>query len=623
MVPLDDTRQWYRAHDLFREVLLARLHATAPELVPQLHLRAAQWFAAHNELREAITHALIAHAYAYAAQLIERIAPELWLRGEAHTVQSWIAVLPDAVLLQHARLALNVALRLLETQLAVASEVYARTQAQVEQTVARLDAGLHRPPEPAACAPADHTPPELPPAEVALLQRRIRLLQALLAARPLITRGDMERLQHLAQETAALAADEAASWQLIAQWMAFWLVEPLQRDAALAVGWLQEAKQRLLEAGEQAGALRVIRWLACAFWRAGRPRLAHQECLHALALQAQLGEQSATTGYTQLFLACALIACNQLEAAGQAVGELMRIAHTWEHADLLINGYLTSAYLSLARGEVAAADQQLHMAEEVVRQEQFAIYVGVTAAARVAYWLAVGDVETACSWAAQVVLSPDTWNPNRRREVLALARVYLAQEQYGAALATLRRFSAELDRPGALNMTSEYLALQVVALHGSGQHADAHRVLARLLELTAPEGCIRVFVDAGEPMHRLLQRVRGVPRNSTTTLSPTATAFVTQLLIAFAQEARRVPHHAPHAPRAPLDHVATGTQPLTRREQEVLRLLLDGASNAEIANALVISLATVKKHVGNLFGKLQVANRSQVHALARTWKALA
>ena len=61
VVPLDEQRQWYRMHDLFREVLLARLQATAPQLVPRLHQRAADWYAAQGDLREAIPHALAGH----------------------------------------------------------------------------------------------------------------------------------------------------------------------------------------------------------------------------------------------------------------------------------------------------------------------------------------------------------------------------------------------------------------------------------------------------------------------------------------------------------------------------------------------------------------------------------
>jgi LuxR family maltose regulon positive regulatory protein len=67
---------------------------------------------------------------------------------------------------------------------------------------------------------------------------------------------------------------------------------------------------------------------------------------------------------------------------------------------------------------------------------------------------------------------------------------------------------------------------------------------------------------------------------------------------------------------------ATTIEPLTRREQDVLRLLMAGASNQEIAATLVVSLPTVKKHVSNILSKLGVERRAQVVALAREWSLL-
>jgi DNA-binding CsgD family transcriptional regulator len=69
------------------------------------------------------------------------------------------------------------------------------------------------------------------------------------------------------------------------------------------------------------------------------------------------------------------------------------------------------------------------------------------------------------------------------------------------------------------------------------------------------------------------------------------------------------PRAGPASPRLP--HLVR----LTRREQEVARLVCEGRSNQEIADAAGLSLATVKKHVHAIFRKLEVTSRSQLVAL--------
>lgn len=58
-------------------------------------------------------------------------------------------------------------------------------------------------------------------------------------------------------------------------------------------------------------------------------------------------------------------------------------------------------------------------------------------------------------------------------------------------------------------------------------------------------------------------------------------------------------------------------EPLSEREQEVLGWLASGASNREIGQRLVITENTVKRHVYNIFGKLNVRNRTQAALRAR------
>jgi len=197
--------------------------------------------------------------------------------------------------------------------------------------------------------------------------------------------------------------------------------------------------------------------------------------------------------------------------------------------------------------------------------------------------------------------------------LLTQVRVSLARRQYPEALEALERFAAQLDRPADRWLTVEYLVLYVVALHHAGKRAQARAVAARLFSMTEPEGWLRVYLDAGAPMERVLTALLDAPDGETPDAPALPRSYISRLLAAFEQEKQDMRSPTLVAATAsqalpPSQGVAPGSsaliEPLTWREQEVLRHLAAGSSNQEIAADLAISLATVKKHVSNLLGKL-------------------
>ena len=111
---------------------------------------------------------------------------------------------------------------------------------------------------------------------------------------------------------------------------------------------------------------------------------------------------------------------------------------------------------------------------------------------------------------------------------------------------------------------------------------------------------MRTFVDEGEPMRELLRRA---------VAADVSAVHARRLLSAFEAQA-----HAVSIPRS-----ATGAglvEPLTGREIEVIRLVAVGMRNQEIADQLVISLPTVKRHIANAYGKLAVRHRTEAVARA-------
>ena len=95
VVPLDNRGDWYRFHHLFAEVLRDDLEAAEPDLVPQLHARAARWWAAHDQPVAAVRHALAGDDPELAAALVARLAPVLTRIGQVETALGWFRALGD------------------------------------------------------------------------------------------------------------------------------------------------------------------------------------------------------------------------------------------------------------------------------------------------------------------------------------------------------------------------------------------------------------------------------------------------------------------------------------------------------------------------------------------------
>jgi LuxR family transcriptional regulator, maltose regulon positive regulatory protein len=99
LVPLDRRRRWYRYHHLFHELLLAELERREPELVPQLHARAAEWCEANGLPESAIDHAQAAGDADRVARLVWQLALPAYGAGRVDTTRRWFGWFEDQGLL--------------------------------------------------------------------------------------------------------------------------------------------------------------------------------------------------------------------------------------------------------------------------------------------------------------------------------------------------------------------------------------------------------------------------------------------------------------------------------------------------------------------------------------------
>ncbi len=604
LVPLDEERHTYRLHDLFREALLATLRSTQAEMEPILHCRAASFYEEQEQWHEAIAHTFAAADYSTAARLMEQTVEQFWLRGEAETMARRALALPEHIVREHAPLLLTIALYLLHTVGQTTTAQRARIHQQVRQLMARVESILR--PQTAASSSSLHAK--------ARLHRHLRLLSAGMGVHEAIAALDFARLHALHQEMQELdQEDEEVIWHMLPLACSFILHYRVWGEGAKMLPQLLAARERISQSGGLFANARVRQWLAMAAVEAGQLHLASQESQVALELIEQMAGYALLKGYFETTRVDVLYQWNRLEEARDRLQAVIRDATTWQQSDLLLSGSLALMLVELASGNLPAVQQALHAFEQLEEYKGYADHWHMIPAIRARWWLAQGRIKEASAWATSLAFPQGAWEASVYETFPVVIRVYFAELRWMEALALLERFRSRLDRPANLRITILYLAQLLIALHQSGQRDQAREVATRLFALTEPEGYLRVYLDEGEPMRQTLEAFLHSHAYQYH-VAPSTTAYLSRLLAACEQEQQSATISLTR--QAPATSSIPGAV-LTQREQEVLRLLATGASNQDIARALVIELPTVKKHVSNLLGKLGASSRTQAIALAR------
>ncbi len=586
VVALDDERGWYRYHHLFAQVLHGHLLQAEPTLPPVLHRRASAWYEQHDLPIEAVQHALVAPDVELAARLIEPIAFLVAFQGQLYTVLRWIKALPEALVRTRPLLCVYHARLLTFTN-------------QLESAEARLEE-----------------------AEEGIQKEESASLAPIIIGWVLDTRagiflfsGDIPQAVSLAHQALALLPESevipraSALTTTTRAYLVSGDVTPASEHAvAAAVALIRTSDNPF-------AAVSSICLLARLHILQGRLRQA--AATYARVVQVIPRPEVLQTTPSSLFyyfgLGDLLREWNELDVAKRHLAQGMALVNetlTVEPTAAML-GYTALARLQQAQGNTTAALATLDALARLAQQRHFAPHLMTReAAVRAQLELAQGNMAAAIHWADTSGLSAqdeDLRYPHEG-EYLTLARVRIAQAHDNLAspflqdvLRLLARLLWDAEAKARLCSVLEILVLRVLALEAQGDRTSALSTLERALVLAAPEGYIRLFVDEGASMQALLRHARG---------RSAVPWYVATLLSAFGEQ------NVSDLP-LPAARPSALLEPLTEREREVLRLLLEGASNREIAHRLVLSVNTVKRHVYNICGKLGVQNRSQAIIRAR------
>ncbi len=592
LAPLDDEGCWHRYHHLFADVLRHLLKEQHGEQVQELHRRAAHWLEKAGWIGEAVEHLLHVPDVDEAARLIEQAARPLLLRGDVGPLLHLLERVPEESILARPFLCL-IHVRVL---------FYQGDFAAAERRLAAAERFLSPEPDGAYALEADQ-------------RRTLMAYLAVVKASLPAMHGDAD---------ATIAQVQAAQV----------LLAPMSRDslyngdalnvplglAYLTKGELPAADTAFAKASRAALADDNLVHAALALMlrsgvliRQGRLRDAEVLLQQIIRLmETEASAPRALAGSVYIDFVGLLYERNDLVAARSLTEKIIALGKQWANDDDLMGGYIHLAKLYQAQGQTTAAWAEMQQAERLfqrmIEANTILPWVPSYVAASIARLaLRQGRLNLAEKWARANGFRDDALpsRPLKHNQEFAdatYARLLLAQGRLDLAADFLDRLLPVVETDGRNGSVIELALLRALVWQAQGAIEPALVLLQQALTLAAPEGYVRIFIDEGVALHGLLLRAReGQPK------SGMLHSYCDMLVAAFSQETASIPS-------------SSGQQlsePLSRREREVLRLLAAGGSNQEIARQLVVEISTVKTHLHHLFAKLQTPDRLQTVLRAR------
>lgn len=586
LIPLDDQRQWYRYHHLFADVLQTYLREEYADRLSTLHLQASVWFEQHELPADAIQHALAARDFERAANLIERFWLVMDISYQYSTWLGWAKALPRELVRAHPVLSVGFAWALMGIGELEASEAYLQdAERWLEPTEMQTLT---------AC-------PERNQSMIVVDESEFRSLPASIAAARTyrsLALGDLAGTKAYARQALALSHEPSSLHSMQAT--------ALLGFAEYASGDMHTAEQELLkfqalmwQVNDVANAIGITFALANIMVAQGHLREAISAYQQSLQLAARLGMPS-FLGASDLHRGLSELLCelNDLQGAAQSLQTAQQLGELSATTGWPQRLCVAQARLKESQGDLNAALILLDAAErQYVRNP---LHGHPIAALKARIWVRQGRLSEALAWLHEQQLSPDDdLSYAREFEHLTLAHVLIARynnnrsdSDLQAALSLLERLLHAAEADGRHGNVIEILILQALAHQAHAKQALAHSALERALTLAEPEGYLRIFVDEGDAMRRLLEKQA---HNRDNPLQ----GYVDKLLAAFPQAA------SPQHQKAP----PTMVEPLSERELDVLMLLRSELSGPEIAKQLIVSINTLRSHTKSIFIKLGVNNR--------------
>lgn len=550
IVPLDESRQWYRYEHLFADILRHQLEETyREEDITGLHRRAGQWYEVNNILDDAIHHTLAAQDWEEAARLINEDSKKKQGGASFVTRLNWLQQLPENVISSQPELCILYCITL------TMNDKFEDAKA-ILKTLEKTAHGDDR------------------------IMGTVFALQAGIIGRL----GDKLLAEDLAKKALSLLLHD----ELNHRGVMCGILGGVYSDR----GNLKEAESMYTEAYEvflqdenYIAASGPFGGLMQILWRKGR---LHQTAEMCLKYVESVGRLHATIAHA--ILSMIFFEWNDLEAAENHIQPVIELSQTTVIQQLQVPHRML-AFIRLIQGDESGFLKALEKADiEADNQSYSPPFQAEHAAYHILFALRQDDLVTAEKWSSKLAEYSDNLSYYLDLIPSRLLIVQGKKSEAAEKLQVIYDIAVQSEAQRIMIICRVYQALT------ADNEESTMEFLFEALTMAEPEGYIRTFVDEGKLLKPLLEKA----------LSKGVTPKYTRKLLTIIEAEERQKRSMKKVEGAP----STYQSLLSERELEVLRLMEEGLSNQQIADRLIISLSTTKNHVHNILEKLYVQGRT-------------
>ena len=612
----DEKHEWFRYHTLFAD-FLRHIHTEInPAEIPVLQKRAALWFEQNGNLEEAFHYAHSSGDMEWTADLIERNINFLFGTGEVFSLMRWISQLPDVVIQQRIRLSLLYAWELIASYRLELARYWLD---HVRQKVDDMENQTNNVPQ------VNEKGNDL-----WNIRGGLAVCQSTLA----LLSGDWDQAAEFSRQANQLlqegnpfihsfiALDDSLYYILAGDTVK--AIESLRNTVRIAR--LANNVLVMIIATCQMADMQVLQGKLSQAW-------ASLQKAHFMAIGPD-SKPLPLAGLADIGMGEILLERNSLKEANTYLERGMQASGTmWWLSNL--DGMVSLARLRQIQGDIPGAQAVIEEASRMAfSTESSQLDDTFISAMAVRLALQREDLPTAEQWwkkgafpdfLASIPLENYAYHIYEYL-VLTQVRLLIAIGRYQGRANYLRQGEESLDsllheatRFQRVASCIEIQVLQAIIKFSLGETEQAVEIFQSALAMGEPEGFRRIYLDGGQPTVQLIALCQS-ERKETRDLLPSA-AFIESLQTAFQREGllQRASSSENRISNELLSVEDKEGLPisLSARELEVLKLIADGKSNQEIAAQLYLALNTVKRHVYNIYLKLEVTKRTQAISKAR------